>query len=137
MEAVDKWLPKLSEHLYYEPKTYPVIVHGFPTPLNAASGAGSEGSDDLTSIIVDHNIDIITNAAALKQAKFLGSGQDQLLQRMASHGPLLLQFTDPAVANEIIERHVVFEGALLPAAKFIHSPPQCFNCQQVGHIAHH
>ena len=50
VEAVDNWLPKLSEHLYYEPKTYPVIVHGFPTPLNAMSGAGSEGSDNLTSI---------------------------------------------------------------------------------------
>ena len=56
---------------------------------------------------------------------------------MASCGLLLLQFTDPTVANEIIERHVAFEGGLLPAAKFICSPPQCFNCQRVGHIAHH
>ena len=90
MEAVDKWLPKLSEHLYYEPKIYPVIVHGFPTPLNATSDVGSEGSDNLTSIIVDHNTDIITNTAALKQAKFLGSGQDQFPRRMATHGLLLL-----------------------------------------------
>ena len=74
IEAVDKWLPKLSEHLYYEPKIYPVVVHGFPTPLNATSNVGSEGSDDLTSIIVNHNVSIITNVVALKQAKFLGSG---------------------------------------------------------------
>ena len=77
VEAMDKWLPKLSEHLYYKPKIYPVVVHRFPTPLNAMSDVGSKGSDNLAPIIVDHNVDIITNAAALKQAKFLGSGQDQ------------------------------------------------------------
>ena len=114
--------PKLSEHLYYEPKTYPVIVHGFPTPLNAASGAGSEGSDNLMSIIVNHNTDIITNVAALKQAQFLGFGQDQLPRRMASRGPLLLQFTDPTGPTKLLKDTLSLKAVSYPLPN-LSAPP--------------
>ena len=30
--------------------------------------------------------------------------------------------------------HVAFHGRLLPAVKFIHCPPRCFNCHHTGHF---
>ena len=50
---------------------------------------------------------------------------------------LILHFTDPAIANKCIDRHVAFGSRLLPTVKYIRHPPQCYNCQQMGHIARH
>ena len=122
MEAVDKWLPKLSEHLYYKPKTYPVIVHGFPTPLNAASDVGSEGSDNLASIIVDHNTDIITNTAALKQAKFLGSGQDQLPQRRPHKDCSCCNLPTPRWPTKLLKDTLFLKAAFYPLPS-LSAPP--------------
>ena len=32
--------------------------------------------------------------------------------------------------------HVAFHSRLLPAVKFIHCPPRCFNCHHTGHFTH-
>ena len=50
IEAIDKWLPILSDWLLYSHKTYPVMVHRIPTTFNT-----SWDSTDVCEHLVDYN----------------------------------------------------------------------------------
>ena len=127
--TVVDWPPKLSDQLCYTPKIYPVIVCGVPAATALIA------HKELTTLIAKHNLDVITWPKALQQAKFLGSGHCQ-----AAHGvqalptSIELHFAHPETANESIDWHIVICGKLLPTAKFIPSPPMCYNCQGTGHL---
>ena len=71
--------------------------------------------------------------SALQSIKFLENGGGWASQKC--HGSLILDFTDPAIANTCISRHIAFHGDLLPAVKFTHHAPRCFNCHHTGHFA--
>ena len=128
IEAVDDWLPRLSEHLWYSHKFYPVLVHGVPVSFDT-----SRDGKDVNDKLIDYNEDIMARPAALRSVEFLGGNNGR--SPRTTHGSLVLNFTDPTIANTCIGCHVALHSSLLPNVKFVHPPPCCFNCHLTGHIA--
>ena len=131
VDMIDQWLPKLSSQLHYIPRTYPVIVHGVPTTF--VPPHINEESGDLVALFCEQNTDIIICPAALQQAAFLACGHGPAPHK--SHGSVILYFTDCEMANKSIDCHIALGGRLLPTAKFVPPPLQCYNCQHMGHPA--
>ena len=127
IEAINKWLPILSDQLLYSRKTYQVIVHGIPTTFDT-----SWDSADICKHLVDYNLDIFACPSTLLSAKFLGSKCNRMSQK--AHGSLIPHIADPATANTCIDHCIAFEGSHLPTAKFMRHLPRCFNCHQTGHF---
>ena len=128
VEAIDEWLPILSDWLLYSRKTYPVIVHRIPTTFDT-----SRDSADVCEHLIDYNSDIFACPSTLLSAEFLGGKCNRTSQK--ARGSLILHIADPMTANTCIDRCIAFEGSLLPTAKFVRCPPRCFNCHQTGHFA--
>ncbi len=129
--TVDRWLPKLSGQLYYTCKTYPVLVHGVPTSLDPPKGG--EDGEDIATLLINDNADIITHPVVLKHTEFLTHNIDK--EPHKAHRSLVVHFTDRKIANQCIDRHIVLHDRILPAVKFVRRPPQCYNCYGVGHFA--
>ena len=125
VNTIDDWLPKLSGQLMYRRKTYPVLVHGVPV--------SDMDDSDITARLIDENPDTIIHPRALKHAEPLGHSHTQMPRK--SHGSVLMHFIDPAAANKVIDHHIAFRGRILPTVKFVRSPPQCYRCQKMGHLA--
>ena len=60
IEAVDDWLPRLSEHLWYSHTFYPVLVHGVPVSFNTP-----RDSKDVNDELINYNEDIMAHLVAL------------------------------------------------------------------------
>ena len=60
LEAVDNWLPRLSEHLWYSYKFYPILVHGVPISFDTLCD-GKDVNDEL----INYNEDIMAHLVAL------------------------------------------------------------------------
>ncbi len=131
MATVDRWLPKLSGQLYYTCKTYPVLVHGVPTSLDPPKGG--EDGEDIATLLINDNADIITHPAVLKHMEFLTHNIDKEPRKV--HRSLVMHFTDRKIANQCIDRHIMLHDRILLAVKFVRRPPQCYNCYGVGHLA--
>ena len=141
---VHRWLPNLSERLVHTPKSYPVLVHGFPTLHSPPHDCHGKEYEDLAAAIFDDNADIITDPATLIRAKswthWHGHSHGQappMATALPVHGSIILYFMDPVAANRCIDRYIAFSGRLLPTTKYICQPPHCFNCWQTGHITHY
>ena len=65
--------------------------------------------------------------------QFLPQKQDQATSGVQH--VLIIYFTDPVTVNKCIEHHIAFRSRLLPTVKFARCPPQCYNCQHIGHLA--
>ena len=127
IEVVDDGLSRLSEHLWYSHKFYPVLVHGVPVSFDT-----SRDGKDVNDELINYNTDIMACPVALWSVEFLGGNNSHLPQ--TTHSSLILNFTDPTIANMCISCHVALHGSLLPTVKFVHRPPCCFNCHHTGHI---
>ena len=91
-------------------------------------------STDICKHLIDYNLDIFVCPSTLLSAEFLGGKCNRTSQK--AHGSLILYIADPVTANTCIDHCITFEGGLLPTAKFMCCPPQCFNCHQTGHSVH-
>ena len=116
MEAIDEWLPNLSDQLIYSRKTYPVIVHGIPTSFDT-----SWDSKDILEHLIDYNSDIFEHPSAILGTKFLGGKRGRA--SLKAHGSLILHLTDPTIVHMCIDCRIAFDGGLLPASKFVCCPP--------------
>ena len=105
-----------------------MLVRGVPISFDT-----SRDSIDVNECLVEDNADIFMRPSALQSVKFLENDGGRASQKR--HGSLILDFTDPAIANTCISRHITFHGDLLPAIKFTHHPLCCFNCHHTGHFA--
>ena len=112
VEAMDRWLPKLSDGLQYFWKTYPVLIHGVPTSFDMSCD-----SEDINELLIGDNMDIITHPAALQSAKFLDNTHSRMHQK--AHGSLVVHFSDATIANTCINHHIALYGGLLPIANFM------------------
>src|SRR5882672_11007319 len=101
-------------------RTYPVLVHCVPTEFETL-----RDSSDVSTLLAD-NEDTIPHPSSLQCAEFLTSNHTQSQTKTCSS--LILHFTDLTVTNSCITHCTVLCGHLLPMAKFIRHPPQCFNC---------
>ena len=127
VESIGEWLPKLSKGLVYSRKAYPILVHSVPTPFDM-----SHSSEDVRDLL-EYNTDIITRQSTLLGIKLLNKKRSGMPHKM--HGSLVLYLADSNIANACIDCHLSFRGGLLPAVKFVHCPPRCFNCHQTGHLS--
>ena len=66
IEAINEWLPILSNQLLYSCKTYPVIIHRIPASFDM-----SQDSADICEHLVDYNSDIFACPSTLLSTKFL------------------------------------------------------------------
>ena len=111
ISSIHEWLPQLSDGLIYIPKTYPVLIHGMPTPFDTSCD-----SPDINSLL-DVNLDIIPHPSTLHHADFLICNPSRLQHK--THSSVVLHFTDPTVANDCIARQVSLHGQLLSTVKFV------------------
>ena len=70
--------------------------------------------------------------SALQSIKFLENGGGWASQKC--HGSLILDFTDPAIANTCINHHIILHSNLLPVIKFMCHLLHCFNCHHTGYV---
>ena len=127
MVAADRWLPKLSDLLSLACRTYPVLVLGVPSTFDTAIDG-----EDLRGII-DSNNEFIEHLSAIQHVKFLPHRRTQAASR--ENCALIIHFANPITVNCCINCHVILQGRLLPTAKYVHHPPQCYSCHWEGHLA--
>ena len=95
VEAINKWLPILSDRLLYSHKTYPVIVHGIPTTFDMLRDGA-----DVCKHLVDYNLDIFAHPSTLLSVKFLGGKCNRTSQK--TRGSLILYIADPTTATHAL-----------------------------------
>ena len=127
MDMVHRWLPRLSDRLFYACKTYPVLVDNVPCTFDTTLD-----SKDVEELVAT-NADYIKHPLAIQCIEPLPRrwGRTSCRETCA----LIIHFADPATANCCIDRYIAFWGRLLPGVKFMRRPPQRFKCHQEGHFA--
>ncbi|KIJ39527.1 hypothetical protein M422DRAFT_174996 [Sphaerobolus stellatus SS14] len=123
------WLPEFSPGLRLSIPTYPVVIHGFPTEFDP-----SRDSDDISNLL-KCNEDIISHPSSLQHAEFISCKNPENIQSTKTHSSLILYLTDLAIANKCIDKQIVSDGNMYRTAKFVHQPPQCYNCHRYRHFA--
>jgi hypothetical protein len=89
-----QWLPSLSDQLSLVPRTYPVLVHGFPTSFDS-----SRDSDDVVHLLND-NDHLIPHLADVQHTEFLTHSA----VTSKAHSSLILYSMDPTVGDTCIKR---------------------------------
>ena len=123
MEAINEWLPNLSDQLLYSCKTYLVIIHRIPASFDT-----SQDSTDVCEHLIDYNSDIFTRPSALLSAKFLDGKRGGMSQK--AHRLLILHLANPMTANIWIDHHVAFDGhqICVPSATMLQLSPNGSPC---------
>ena len=100
VSMVHRWLPKLSERLVHTPKSYPVLVHGFPTLHDPSHDCHGEEYEHLAAATVDNNPKIIMDPATLICAKYQTYGHGHSHRQVPPMTAVL-----PAVMNHTFPYH--------------------------------
>ena len=129
IQNTSKWIPTFSPRLKLSIPTYPVIIHGFPTEFDP-----SRDSEDISNLL-DCNSDLILHPSALQHAEFISRRSLDTIRATKTHSSLILYFTDLDIANNCINKQIVYDGSMYRTAKFVRRPPQCYNCHRYGHFA--
>ncbi|OKL55294.1 hypothetical protein UA08_09424 [Talaromyces atroroseus] len=119
------WIKGLGEHAELVVATYGVIVHGIPT--NSINIKDQKAT--IQRIIAD-NYTVIPNA----EISHIGwLTKEATLKRASS---IVVEFTDPEIANAIIYAGMAWEGRIHQCQLYDRAcrVKQCFRCYNYGHI---
>ncbi|KAG0139646.1 hypothetical protein CROQUDRAFT_70013 [Cronartium quercuum f. sp. fusiforme G11] len=100
---------------------FPVLIHLVPMDTDPASG------EFIASFMAENVIpeDKIASARWLVKP----SGE-------AAHGSIVMNFTSKQAANQVEKGWVFIENSISHGDEYDKLPTQCFNCQELGHVAH-
>ncbi|KAG0150360.1 hypothetical protein CROQUDRAFT_680861 [Cronartium quercuum f. sp. fusiforme G11] len=100
---------------------FPVLIHSVP------ANADPESDSFLANFVTENGIprDKLTSTRWLVRP-----------DTEAAHGSIVMNFTNKQVANLVEKGHVFIENSVSHGDEYDKMPTQCFNCQELGHVAH-
>ncbi|KAH8916015.1 hypothetical protein BT69DRAFT_1340637 [Atractiella rhizophila] len=130
-ETITEWLDACGELKRYirNVPTDVVVIHRVPTDRNI------KDENHVKKLLLERNNWTETDILKLEWvSKKVFKDKDVESSVLKSFSSLLIFFKDGKVADDAIERGVLFNGRRLNAEKLIRALPQCFNCFQLGHF---
>lgn len=119
------WVKSLGEHAELVVPTYGVIVHGIPT-----NSINIKDQDATSQQMIADNYTVIPHA----KISYIGwLTKEATLKRASS---IVVEFTDPEMANAIIYAGMAWEGQIHQCQLYDRAcrVKQCFRCYNYGHI---
>ncbi|KAG0148620.1 hypothetical protein CROQUDRAFT_41172 [Cronartium quercuum f. sp. fusiforme G11] len=100
---------------------FPGLIHSVPTDTDPKS----------ENFIADFTAENGIAKAEIASARWLVKPNGG-----AAHGSIVMNFTSKQVANLVEKGCVFIENSISHGDEYDKMPTQCFNCQELGHVAH-
>ncbi|KAG0143114.1 hypothetical protein CROQUDRAFT_49309, partial [Cronartium quercuum f. sp. fusiforme G11] len=103
------------------PGHFPVLIHSVTSDADPAS----------TEFIATFAVQNVIAEEEIVSARRLVKPNKE-----AAHKSIIMNFTSKSVANQVEKGRVFIESSISHGNKYAKLPTQCFNCQELGHVAH-